>query len=373
MPFDLPFIRPLFPTGEELSTDFARIVEANWYTNFGPQERAFKAALEGWMGEGCHVVTFANATVALLAAIQVRLGRGDGSKRILVPSFTFASGPQAIEWCGYEPLLIDIERSTLQPSLADARRALAEPDHGVAAILLCNTFGIGNGDIAQWEALALESGLPLIIDSAAGFGSTYPGDRPVGTAGTCEVLSFHATKPFAIGEGGAIVTRDAALAASLTEFTNFGFHEAQGAIALGLNGKLNEFGAAIGLRQLVGFAESVASRQSVVARYMAELPATFTFPERLEFSSVCFATMLLPDRSHRDAARERLLRRGVEARTYYSPPIHAQPYFAGVPSVNGYAVTEEIVDRILSVPVYVRMDEREIQLILETLSEDVST
>ncbi|CAN5212616.1 DegT/DnrJ/EryC1/StrS family aminotransferase [soil metagenome] len=369
MSFDVPFIRPQFPAAKELSADFSEIVEANWYTNFGPKERAFSAALAAKMGDGYHVVTFANATIALLAALQVKLGRGDGHRRVLVPSFTFAAGPQAIEWCGYVPLFVDIDAATLQPSLHDARKVLSEPGQDIAAILLCNTFGIGNGSIAEWEDLADEAGVPLIIDSAAGFGSTYPDGSPVGTAGTCEVLSFHATKPFAIGEGGAIVTRDLELATALTEFTNFGFHAAQGATALGLNGKLHEFGAAIGLRQLVGFSESIAARQSVVARYMSSLPATFIFPERIEESSVCFATMLLPDRETRDAAKERLLARSVEARTYYSPPVHAQPHFAGAQSVAGLDVTMEVVGRVLSVPVYARMAEHEIHLIIDTLAQ----
>jgi dTDP-4-amino-4,6-dideoxygalactose transaminase len=83
--------------------------------------------------------------------------------------------------------------------------------------------------------------------------------------------------------------------------------------------------------------------------------------------------MLLPDRAARDAAKQRLLSRSVEARTYYSPPVHAQPHFAGIGSVRGLALTNEVVGRVLSVPVYARMAEPEIELIIDTLREGLNT
>lgn len=374
MSFRLPFIRPVFPSADALSADFQEIVDANWYTNFGPKEREFSAAIERYVGEGFHAVTFANATIALVAALHVRLGRGDGTRFVIVPSFTFAAGALAIEWAGYRPLFIDIDLADLQPSFEALPEALSAYPGAVAGMLLCNTFGMGNARIAQWEDAARESGLPLIVDSAAGFGSRYSDSRRVGTAGDCEIFSFHATKPFAIGEGGAVVTTDADFAARLKEFTNFGFHAAQGAVSLGLNGKLQEINAAIGLRQLPVLDESVAARQRVVRQYRDALSeSAYRIPEGLYSSSVCFATLVAATPELRDAVLQRLRDNGVEARTYYSPPIHLQPQFVDAQRVGTLSSTENLVSRVLSVPVYSDMTGEEIAIVVDTLNAEAAT
>lgn len=368
MSFEIPFIRPVFPSPELVASDYARIVESNWYTNFGPREREFSAALGTYMGDGYIAVTFANATLALMALCQAALGRGDGSKEVLVPSFTFAAGPAAVEWAGYVPRFIDVDTASLQPSIDEARAAL-DGGSDVAGILLGNTFGIGNAQIAEWEQLAEEYGVQLLIDSAAGFGSVYPGGRRVGTAGLAEVFSFHATKPFAIGEGGAVVTRDPALARSLAEFQNFGFSQGLGSAQLGLNGKLQELNAAIGLRQLATIDEAVQRRQAVVAAYRRGFEGLdIAFPRGIDESSVCFASIVLPDRGSRDAVLAALIEAGVEARAYYSPAVHTQPHFAAAPRQGGLRGTGAVVDSVLSLPVHQDMAQRDIDTVIAVVA-----
>lgn len=368
MSFDVPFIRPVFPPSRIVGQDFDDIVAANWYTNFGPKEREFRSSLEEFLGEGNHVVTFSSATIALMGVIQSVLGRGDQSKSVIVPSFTFAAGPEAIQWAGYAPLFIDIEPESLQPSLADAERALRERPSEIAGILLGNTFGIGNPQMAMWERVAGDYGIPLLVDSAAGFGSNYPDGSKVGTAGLAEVFSFHATKPFAIGEGGAAVTRDADLAQRLHSFQNFGFEGERGAVVLGINGKLQEFNAAIGLRQLVGFGGAIQSRRSVLRAYRDEIAGgAISMPGGIDESSVCFASLVFPNRTVRDRAEREFSAARVETRTYYFPPVHMQPQFALADRVNELRTTEEMSDRILSVPVHQDMSEAAVALVTGVL------
>lgn len=356
MPFDIPFIRPVFPDSSLIGRDFDGIVASNWFTNFGPREREFSRAIGGYIGDGFTAVTFTNATIGLIAVVSSALGRGDNTRYVLIPSFTFAAGAEAIEWAGYRPILIDIDPQSLQPSLEDARAAVDGFGQGIAGILLCNTFGIGNPEIAAWEQFAEESGLVLLIDSAAGFGSRYEDGHPVGTAGLAEVFSFHATKPFAIGEGGAVVTRDVGLAETLMSFQNFGFREGRGAAALGLNGKLQEISAAIGLRQLATLDAALESRQAALAYYREVLAGyPIEFPTLIEASSVCFASMLLPNNVLRQRALERLREGGVEARAYYSPALHEQPHFSDSARASDLEVTREVVDTVLSVPLHQQM------------------
>lgn len=369
VPSKIPFIRPVFPDPALIAQDFSDIAQSNWYTNFGPQERAFTSALEEYAGRGLHAVTFNNATTALIAALTCSLGRGDGSAHVIIPSFTFAAGAEAIEWAGYRPLFVDIDGGTLQPSISGASSAILREDVVIAGILLCNTFGIDNGEVAQWESLAKTQGIPLIVDSAAGFGSTDSAGVPLGGSGNCEIFSFHATKPFAIGEGGVAFTRDPELADALKSFQNFGFRGALGAASPGLNGKLQEINAAIGRRQLADFGQTIELRHKVLSRYVAGLdPKHFVFPVGIEHSSVCFASVLLDDRQSRDVTLAALTEQGVEARTYYAPALHRQPQFDSVPRASDLAITEDVGGRIISLPVHTRMTDDDVDRVIAILT-----
>ena len=206
MPSEIPFIRPSFPGPAELVEDLGEIVHANWYTNFGPKERQFARALGEYLGHDLHVATLANGTLALIAALHVTVGRGTRDRYLLMPSFTFVAVAQAALWAGYRPWFIDIDPDTWQPSAPSARAVLECSRDRVAGILLVNVFGVGNPNVGAWEDLAAECDLPIVLDSAAGFGSAYADGERVGGRGACEIFSFHATKPFAVGEGGALVS-----------------------------------------------------------------------------------------------------------------------------------------------------------------------
>lgn len=366
MSFDIPFIKPRFPAPEAIAADFAEIVASNWYSNFGPKEREFSARIEQYVAQDTHAVSIANATIGLMAALTSVLGTGDGRRSVIVPSFTFAAGPEAIEWSGFAPLFIDIEPESLQPSLDGARQAVDEAD--VAGVLLCNSFGIGNSRIREWEDWARSAGLPLIIDSAAGFGSRYSDGQRLGAAGAAEVFSFHATKPFAVGEAGAILTRDAALADRLRSFQNFGFGTDRQTEALGLNGKLSEFSAAIGLRQFDGFDAVVSRRQEILRRYRDRLGVGWTLPTGADSSSVCFATMVAPDARARDAAWQRLTEGGIEVRRYYDPVVHRHPHFRARATVSELPVTDDIASRVLSLPAHETLSDGQIERVSDLLN-----
>lgn len=359
MAFDVPFIRPIFPAAEDLAADVTEIVRSNWFTNFGPKEQRFRAGIADYLGSDLEVVTFNNATTALVASLSQLLKDEPPGGLVIVPSFTFAAGPQAIRWAGHHPLFIDIDESSLQPSLGAARAAWDRYGKKIVGVLLCNTFGIGGELIDEWETFAAERGVPLIIDSAAGFGSLYPDGTNVGTRGDCEIFSFHATKPFAIGEGGAVVTRDVRLAEVLRSFSNFGFEAADGAVRAGLNGKLQEINAAIGVRQLLTIDDVIRERRQVLQRY-GEI---FSYADAGEIvrnadkSSVCFAPVILRDAESRDPLLSGLRAAGIEARVYYAPPVHRHASFEHDLCTGRLELTEAVSTRILCLPVLQGMPE----------------
>ncbi|OMC26112.1 DegT/DnrJ/EryC1/StrS family aminotransferase [Mycobacterium colombiense] len=355
MSFEIPFIRPNFPEPVEVAEDLAEIVRANWYTNFGPKERQFALALAQYLGPDLHAATLANGTLALIAALSVTLGQGTRDRYLLMPSFTFVAVAQAAQWTGYRPWFIDIDAETWQPSVASASAALETSRDKVAGILLPNVFGVGNPDVAAWENLAAEWDLPIVIDSAAGFGSAYEDGQRLGGRGACEIFSFHATKPFAVGEGGALVSRDPQLVERTHRFQNFGFDASRESTQFGMNGKLQEISAAIGLRQLVGLDRRLASRRKVFDCYRNELSnANLRFQPNAEASSLCFVGACCVSADHKAKVLASLSGHAVQARDYYNPPLHLQHFFAADPELRSgdLSATEDLCSRIVSLPVH---------------------
>ena len=364
----VPFIRPTMPDANQLAADFESISAANWYTNFGPQERALRSGIAGFIGGSPEVVTVSNATVGLMTALAALLPRGDGADSIATASFTFSAGAQATAWHGYRPSWIDIDPVTLQPSL-DSFRRLADADGAIKAILLTNSFGIGNTEIAEWEAAAEALNIPLIIDSAPGFGSKYAMDEYLGMRGVCEVFSFHATKPFAIGEGGAIVTRDEELALRLREMTNFGFRgKPSEAVSLGMNAKLQEINAAIGLWQLSRFEQVLHERQELLRRYEASFAGTpYGLVVGATESSGGFAPVVVDAAVDREHVLRVLDARGIDARSYYSPPVHRHEFFVPFAPIESLANTDDLSARVISLPVLPDMSDAEFERVIAAL------
>ncbi len=356
MPYKIPFIKPQFPIPEELVEDLKHIYTNNYYSNNGPIYFEFKKALEAYLGQNTKIVAVANATLGLMLAIKTSFEQPDSTKKyVAIPSFTFAAGPLAIKWCGFEPLFFDIDPNTTQPSIESFQTMLNNHSAKLAGIVLTNSFGIGNDEIEQWAQLLKSENLPFIVDSAPGFGATYPDGNFTGGKGECEIFSFHATKPFGIGEGGLITTKNTALIDTLESLKNFGFDSNKETIGLGMNAKITELDCAIGLRILSDYPERLKDRRNTYKQYESNLKSfDVAFIPRAETAAIQFASiMVAPER--RPKILEDLKREGVEARTYYSPAVHTFPFFADSPRVD-LPHTAEVSEKIISLPVHSQME-----------------
>lgn len=349
MPPEIPFISPVFPRPAELSKDLEGIIRRNCYTNRGPLELELSAALAEYIGSGVSVALTANATIGLMLAMKQLFLRD--RHEVIVQSFTFGAVPQAIMWCGYRPVFIDVCEQTWQANLAEARSYFEANPLKVAGILLCNTFGVGNPQIGEWESFAGEAKIPLVVDSAAGFGSLYEPEEKLGARGDCEVFSFHATKAFAIGEGGAVASRSSEVIDAIRRSSNFGFDNNDEATLPGLNGKLSEISSAIGLRQLHGFDERLEKRRAVLRLYKKRLgPSGVMFQDGSPSSALAFVSATLPNSVDRDSALEAMAAAGVGARAYYNPPAHKQALFRACSTEGALIFTDKICRRIISLP-----------------------
>lgn len=369
----IPFIKPVFPSSSELSKDFEQIVENNFYTNGGPFEKKLESSMAGYLDESAVSSIVSNATVGLMLAIKHLIGEPQGQRKdVIIQSFTFAAGGEAILWCGLQPVFIDINLDSLQPNITQARDYIGKNPQNVSGILLCNTFGVGNKEVEKWEQLAEQSDLPLIIDSAAGFGSKYSDSEKVGIRGDCEIFSLHATKPFAVGEGGLIASKSKDFIDSINQLKNFGFDASREAVQLGLNAKVPEIISAIGLRQLLKLDDRIAARQGILNKYKTLLePIGLKFQPNDSLSTIPFVSVILPTKDTQQSILKQLERAGVEARSYYSPALHEQELFRSYKQL-ALDNTYDICCRILSLPVHDDMSDDDINYICEIIAGEVT-
>jgi dTDP-4-amino-4,6-dideoxygalactose transaminase len=285
---------------------------------------------------------------------------------VLAPSFTFASVPAAIIWCGLQPVFCDIEDRGWHLDPDRLETALAERGSRIAAILACSTFGTPAPEeqARAWRELADRAGVPLVLDSAAGLGATASAAVP-----DAEVFSLHATKPLPVGEGGIVAFRDASAAGRLEVLANHGLNAEREAVVPGLNAKLDEWHCAAGLVGLDRLADVIEARRARAEVMRRRLSGTGVRFQHLTERS---ATQFVPARMHSAARRDAVLavagKQGVEMRSYFNPPLHSMPAYRDVPVAGTLEVTERLSDEILSLPMANDLTDAEIDAVVRCVS-----
>jgi dTDP-4-amino-4,6-dideoxygalactose transaminase len=341
------FQRPQLPSTEGIDhyLDLAR--EKRWFSNGGPCFELLRERLSERVGAFCTPV--ASGTLGLMVALAGLLGeRGGGS--VPIPAFTFIATPQAALWAGLRPLLHDSDPNHwhLDPGQLDATLARGGDVRGVIAV---SAFGTPPPPEARerWEAACRAAEVPLIVDSAAAFGAVAEDGTAVGCQGDVEVVSFHATKPFAIGEGGAVFTRDRELHERIEREVNFGFRPDHSvATGLGLNAKMSELHAATALAVLDEFDAVLERRRAAAADLRDQVEASAQWQHECERSTWQFAPLLFSDESKRERALATCMGT-VETRVYYQPidqliPEHVSAVEQGTPHA------QDLYRRILCLP-----------------------
>lgn len=349
------FQHPVLPALQDVAGYFAASEGAAWFSNDGPcatllTERIEKEVL------GTRATLTSSGTSALAVALHATtLQQGAPRRRLVaIPSFTFAAVASVVLWAGLEPVFVDVERDGWHMSpdhLAETMR-IAGPQR-FAAVISGTTFGIPpyRSITRAWEEVCARYGVPLIVDSAAGFGSEAEDGAPLGSQGTVETFSFHATKPFAIGEGGLVSTTDSALGERLRALVNFGFDTNRVVSGpIGTNAKMSEIQAAFGLSALDHFPENLAARRSAAHSARDELAkGGWSTQANNAKASWQFIPALAPDPEERARATERCQREGIEVRHYFKP-LHRHPGLAAFSRPAGLENTEWLAERSLSLP-----------------------
>lgn len=324
------------------------IFDRRWLTNRGEVVRAFEQRLAEFLGVR-HCITMCNATVALeIAARALEL-----SGEVILPSWTFIATAHALQWLGIKPVFCDIDRETYNLDPVQVERLITPRTSGIIGV---HVYG-RPCDIDALQVVADRHKLPLMFDAAHAFGCTHKG-RMIGNFGRCEVFSFHATKVFNTFEGGAIATNDDALAEKIRLMQNFGFRGQDNVIALGINGKMNEVCAAMGMVNLDSLSNFIAVNQRNYNRYRDELGKVpgikiieFDPAEKHNWQYVVIEVGPEYPLS-RDVLVERLRTKNILARKYFWPGCHRmEPYRTLDPEAGArLPVTEEIGPRVAVLP-----------------------
>jgi dTDP-4-amino-4,6-dideoxygalactose transaminase len=358
----VPFQRPQPPEPEAIMAYYRLSQEAGFFSNGGPCARLLSSQLSEYLGGTTFAIPVGNCTVGLIVALRAACGVPAGERRlVLTPAYTFTATACAIEWAGFEPVFVDIERRGwhLDPDALQA--ALARHEGQVAGVLACANFGTAPpaDQRTAWRELCAAHGVPLLVDSAPGFGSRDADGVPLGALGDTEIFSFHATKPFSVGEGGLITTGDPALAARIGRLINFGLEPGTRISAeVGTNAKLSELHCAAALAMLDRIEDVVAVRQRNAAKLRGALgpDAHLQYQAGSERSTWQIFQALCPTPEMRDRVLELAPVHGIEVRTMHDPALHTHPAFAHA-GRDALTVTEAAAARALALPMANALDD----------------
>jgi len=349
--FDTPLLvgRPNIGDRATFLRHLEGALDRRWLSNFGQVVKEFEQRLADYLGVR-HALTVCNATVGLEIAVRA-LGL---SGEVIVPSFTFVATVHVLHWLGLQPVFVDIDPATHNLDLAAVRRAVTPKTSGIVGVHLWGRAC----DPEALESIAREHGVRLMFDAAHAFGCSHRG-RMIGGFGSCEVFSFHATKFFNTFEGGVITTNHDAVASRLRLMSNFGFRGLDNTDCVGVNGKMNEACAAMGLANLDAvdrFVEANRANYGAYRRRLDGIPGlrciAYDDSERCNYQYVIVevdeAAFGLP----RDILYRILHAENVMVRRYFYPGCHRmEPYRSGAAGpVPHLPHTEAVSERVLAFP-----------------------
>jgi dTDP-4-amino-4,6-dideoxygalactose transaminase len=353
----LPVMRPKLPRLDRLVPYLRAIDEARTYSNFGPLVRSFEERLAARNGlHGGAVASVANATIGIMLALAAQGARA--GTLCVMPAWTFVASAHAATMAGLTPYFIDVDKDSWALDPESIANAIAAAPAAVGAVMPVVPFGRPI-DIAAWEDFQARSGVPVVIDAAAGFDAVTPSAVPT-------VVSLHATKVIGIGEGGFVMSTDQALIRDIGARSNFGFVASRDATSPAVNAKLSEYHAAVGLAALDEWAEVRDEWMAAAAGYRTALAQSNTLKFQDGFgeswiASTCVVSLAGPTAAHLE---NDLARAGIDSRRWWGAGAHAHRATAGLPRAS-LPATKVLAESTLSLPFFRDLRQQDIDRVVE--------
>ncbi|MGB3653596.1 MAG: aminotransferase class I/II-fold pyridoxal phosphate-dependent enzyme [Rivularia sp. (in: cyanobacteria)] len=360
--------RPNIGSREILLQRINDVLDRKWLTNNGPLVQEFEQEIASFVGVK-HCIATCNATMGLQIAIKACELKGE----VIVPSFTFVATAHALQWQGIEPIFCDVESDTHNIDPQKIEQLITDKTTGIMGVHL---WGRGC-NVEALEEIARRYNLKLLFDAAHAFGCSYKGQM-IGSFGNAEVFSFHATKFCNSFEGGAIVTNDSELANKIRKMKNFGFsdYDRDRAEYLGINGKMNEVSAAMGLTSLESIDDFISINRKNYKYYQQELSnipgvnlITYDEGERCNYQYIIVEIDELVTGITRDKVYKILWAENILAKRYFYPGCHnMEPYRSRIADMGLMLTnTRHLAARVLALPTGTAIGRREISKICQIL------
>lgn len=364
--------RPFLPALEDFIPYLEKIWNTRVLTNNGPFHQELEEALCQHLGVK-YISLFSNGTLALVTALQALRISGE----VITTPFSFVATTHALWWNNIRPVFVDIEpgRFTL-----DTERIEAAITPKTTAIMPVHVYGYPCF-VDEIQHIADTYNLKVIYDAAHAFGVKV-NNQSVLNFGDLSVLSFHATKVFNTFEGGAIICHDEKTKKHIDYLKNFGFAGETTVVAPGINAKMNEFQAALGLLQLKHITQAVDTRRQITVQYRSLLKDVkgLSFPDDIENVNHNYAyfPLLIEAQDYgatRDELYEELKKHQIYARRYFYPLISHFSTYKGLPSArsNNLTVAEKVAEQVICLPIYPDLKSEEVEMIIriiKTLAND---
>lgn len=348
---NVPISQPTLPDLRKVIPHLKKIWKSRIITN-GTYVQRFENTVKEHLDVE-EVIGVSCATSGLILAVQALGLTGE----VLVPSFTFPASAHALVWNGITPVFIECDRTTFNLDLDDLERKITPKTTGIMGV---HVFG-NPIDMQRLTAIARKHRLKIIIDGAHALGSQYR-RQSVGAYGDVTVFSLAPTKLVTSGEGGLIVTRDTRLAKELRLARNYGNPPDYNCQCIGLNARLTELHAVVGIESFKHLNRHIRIRNKLVGLYKKRLQGigglTFQHVSEDDVSTYNYCGIYVDETKtgiHCKALHERLLGHGIHSKRYFYPAVHQQDAYQKYRPHEGLCTTDEVSHRVLCPPLFSHM------------------
>lgn len=359
--------RSSMPELEEYIQEIKELWETHWLTNMGVKHEQFTEGLKDFL-DVPNISLFCNGHMGLEMAIQAM--NFPKNSEIITTPFTFASTTHAIVRNDLKPVFCDIREDNYT---IDADKIETLITDKTVAILPVHVYG-HICDVDKIQEIADKYRLKVIYDAAHAFGEKYQGCG-IGNYGDASLFSFHATKVFNSIEGGGVVCKDEQLGERLYQLRNFGITDAENVDAVGANGKMNEFAAAMGICNLRHIEQEIARRKRVYVRYIERLydvkGIRIPVPDENVLPNYAYFPILIEDAYgiKRDIVHQMLERHRVYPRKYFYPCVNEFGCYKSQYDASQTPIAREISYRILTLPIYADLALEDVDRICDIMKE----
>ncbi len=358
--------QPFLPPLQEVIPYLEEIWKNKILTNNGPFHARLEEELCDFLGVK-YISLFANGTLALITALQSLRITGE----VITTPFSFVATTHALWWNNIKPVFADIDSQTFTLNPEKVEAAITPR---TTAILPVHVYGYPC-KVHELQRIADTYGLKLIYDAAHTFGAKLNGTS-LCSFGDLSILSFHATKVFNTFEGGAVVSGNEKTKQRIDFLKNFGFANETTVVAPGINAKMNEFQAALGLIQLRYHDENIRKRKIISEVYrskLSELKGISLMPEVPEMESNYAYFAIFVDKEEygesRDQLYEKLKRHNIFGRRYFYPLITQLPIYKGLPSSNpdNLMIATKLAESVICLPLYPALELETVNYIISII------